>query len=93
MLSIAMAAQRVVIDKVKSKMWSDVKAIQQLIHDLPTAKYQRSVRMINYVAHRMYGYRCTKILEALSVSKGSCLLEYAQSECNNVCTVSMVIGI
>lgn len=42
-LSVAMGAQRIVIDKVKSKAWSDIKTIQQLIQNLPPTKYQRLV--------------------------------------------------
>ena len=42
--------------------------------------------------YEMYGYRCTKMLEALSRSKESCLLECGKSECNNVCIVTMVTG-
>lgn len=41
MLSVALPAQRIVLDKIKSKEWSDIASLQQLIQNLPPSKRQR----------------------------------------------------
>ena len=42
-LSVAMAAQRIIIDKLKTKTWSDIVLLQQLLNHLPPNKHQRSL--------------------------------------------------
>lgn len=41
MLSVALPAQRIVLDKIKSKEWSDIASLQQLIQNLTPSKRQR----------------------------------------------------
>jgi len=45
-LSVAMEAQRIIIDKVKTKTWSDVASLKQLIQNMSLIKRQRLSHMI-----------------------------------------------
>ena len=83
-LTVAMAAQSIIINKIKTKVWLDVVLLQQLIQNLPPVKYHRLIEHVYKVLFIRY-CRCTKILGALNETKESPMLECSRSECNYVC--------
>ena len=50
-LAVAMAAQGIIVDKVRSKKWSNVMLLQQLIQNLPPTKHERFDHMILFNNH------------------------------------------